>query len=142
MPQDPGPESLHDRFRRALELGSEALNRGDWETAFAGLPPDFEFHPDPSVPDRRVLRDRAALVGYFQATRDAFPDWRSDPLEFIETGADRIIVRSLLGGTGSRSGLDAKVEVYVVWELENEIPVRAYEFFDRQTAFERAGLEV
>ena len=105
------------------------------------ISPDFEFHPDPSVPDRRVLRDRTALIEYFQAARDAFPDWRFDPEEFVEAGEETILVRGQLGGTGGGSGLDVKVEVFYVWELEGNIPVRVYEFFERQAALERAGLE-
>jgi ketosteroid isomerase-like protein len=129
-----------EAFRRGQMPGIEAFNRGDWVQAFAGLPENFEFHPDPSVPDWRVLRGRTEMIRYFQSARDSFPDWRNDPQEYIDAGGGTVVVRSLLGGVGKVSGLEVRQEVFYVYETENGIPIRMREFFDRRHAFEAVGL--
>jgi len=130
--------SLLAQARKGLERSYEEFNRGDFEAAFAGVRNDFEFHPDPTVLDRRVLRGRDEVIGYVRSARDAFPDWHFEPQEFIDAGASKLIVRGMLGGVGRGSGLELRVEAFYVWEAEGGMLVRAFEFSDRQAAFERA----
>ena len=135
-----GAESLRARLRPVLERVYEAFNRGDFDTAFAGIADDFEFHPDPSVLDRRVVRGRDELIAYMRSARDAFPNWGFEPQEYIDAGASKLIVRGMLGGVGGGSGLEVRIEAFMVYETEGGVLARLYEFGDREAAFERAGL--
>jgi ketosteroid isomerase-like protein len=130
-----------EQFRAVFLAGNEAFNRGDFTSAFAGLAPDCEWHPLAYATER-------ALVGREQVCRffeheifGTFPDWRTDPVDFLQAG-DGVFVVFLRGsGTGPASGVPTRVDLAEVWELREGIPVRVREFPTWEDALTAAGLD-
>jgi SnoaL-like domain len=80
-----------EAFAEAMRAAQRAFNEGDFETAFAGLSPDIEWHSGPWVLDGGLLRGREAVVRLFVSVQDA-GDWEVDALEFIDGGEGRVVV--------------------------------------------------
>ena len=134
------PESEFARGLRALfEQGNSAWNDGDLERAYQALGDDVEYKLAQSWPQARPLRGRAEVIEFFQDFREAFPDARAGPFEFVEIGERRVVVGFPVVGTGRASGVRTEIEIWQVWELaEGGIPVRVSEYPDRAAALRAA----
>ena len=129
------------QFRAAFLAGNEAFNRGDFATAFAGLAPDCEWH-SVAYATERVLVGPAHVCRFFeQEIFGTFPDWRSDPVHFLQAG-DGVFVVLLSGrGTGGASRAPTRLDLAEVWELREGVPVRVREFPTWGEALSAAGLD-
>jgi ketosteroid isomerase-like protein len=133
-----GQPSL-DAFRRAYMAGNEAFNSHDFENAFFGFHPDFEWHTIAYAPGVFAGRGREGVIEAFRALLEEFPDWHVEPLEFEES--DRaILVRNLATGTGRQSGAKMRQRFTQVWEFREGRAWRVREYFDHSEAREATGL--
>jgi hypothetical protein len=138
----PTAESEFARAMRSVfEQGNRAWNEGDFERAYRALGDDFKYNLAPDWPHARALSGRAEVVEFFKDSREAFPDARSGPLEFVEVGERRVIVGFPVVGTGRTSGVRSEMEIWQVWELAEEgTPERVNEYPDRAAALRAAGV--
>jgi ketosteroid isomerase-like protein len=104
-------------WRRILE----AANRGDWEAAFAVLPPDYETYPPPEViglgfePMYRGPDERLRLqLGWM----DQLGEFQQEAKEVIDLG-DRIVLLGWMRGTGLGSGAEFESEIAYVIDIED-----------------------
>jgi ketosteroid isomerase-like protein len=129
-------------FRKIYEEGNRAWNEGDFKRAYAALPDDIDYRIAPTWPEARPLRGPDEVVAFFENLREAFPDARTGPLEFIEADERTVIVGFRVIGTGRSSGAGTAMEIWQVWEMrEGLIPGRVTEFRERKAALKAAGAE-
>jgi hypothetical protein len=70
-----------------------------------------------------------------------FPDWRTDPVHFLQAG-DRLFVVLMSGrGTGAASRAPTHLELAEVFELRHGVPVRVREFPTWGEALVAAGMD-
>src|SRR5215207_842054 len=94
-------------LRRALQLGFEAVNRGDFEAAFATYDADVKLVSDPRLIGLGfdgVYRGRAERVRFQQRWVAEWGDFRFAPEELLYLRDDRVFVDGRIVGTGLSSG--------------------------------------
>ncbi len=129
-----------EAFTKARRGAQKAFNEGDFETAFAGLAPDVEWHLLPSLPDTGVLRGRDAVVDYFTRVREA-ANWHVEAVEFIEAGERRVLIHQHGTGTGRATGIVLTLDFFQIWEMGSDgLVIRIREYERREDALEAAGL--
>jgi ketosteroid isomerase-like protein len=120
----------------------EAYQRQGFAAHADFLDPEVEFHTDPSVPEPGVYRGREAAIAYLKQWDDAFRAVRGDLDAVIDLGGDEVLAIVRLHGQLQEQG-EAGTEL--VWYVLNTIRsgklVRVRSFFDKDRAFEAAGLE-
>jgi SnoaL-like protein len=129
------------RFRAGYLAGNEAFNRGDFATAFAALAPHCEYHSLAYATERVLVGPDAVCHFFEQEIFATFPDWRSDPVHFLEAGEEMFVVLLRGHGTGGASGAPTEVDLSQVWELREGIAVRVREFPTWEEALSAAGLD-
>ena len=124
-----------EAFEHAYSMANEAFNRHDFESAFRGFDPELEWETVASVPGPAHLRGRRAVIEGFRELVSELPDWRVEPLEFLEVG-DAILVRNLGTATGGQSGVPVRQPFTQVWSFRDGLPIRVREFLDHADALE------
>jgi hypothetical protein len=130
-----------EQFKAAFLDGNEAFNRRDFRAAFAGLAPNCEWHPFEDIPQRVLVGPEQVGRFFEQEIFGTFPDWRSDPVHFLQAndGVFVVLMRGL--GTGGASGAQTPLPLAEVWELSDGVPVRVREFTNWEAALSAAGLD-
>lgn len=140
MSQSSEPSEALRAFKEASLQGFEAFNRHDFNSAFALLPPDIEWHPFDEFPGAHVLRGRAAVTEFFREVAADFPDFRSARYEFSEPAPGVFIVRFENQGTGRVSEVSVTSQVvHQVWEIARD-PWRVREYRELNDALEAVKL--
>jgi len=129
-----------DVFRSAYEQGNEAFNRGDFQTAFGGLPDEFEFYTWPDSPEPGPHRGPGGVIRFFTDLRATLGGWSAKPTEYIDAGNGIVIVAIAVSGMAESVGLYAGGMGFQVWETRDLVPLRCREFASRKEALEAAGL--
>jgi ketosteroid isomerase-like protein len=105
------------------------------------LDPEVEFHTDPSVPEPGVYRGREAVIAYLKQWDDAFRAVKSDLDEVIDLGGDEVLViLKLHGQLQEQGGAGTELVWYVLNTIRAGKLVRVRSFFDKDRAFDAAGL--
>jgi ketosteroid isomerase-like protein len=122
-----------------LRAGYEAVNRGDWDSAFRAMHPDFEWKTADQVPLAGTYRGPEEVRRFFEDQRKAFEEVLFEQEQFFERG-DRIVV-FLLGRLRPR-GSSATVEIRIahLWTMRNGKAARCEAFPVREEALEAVGL--
>jgi ketosteroid isomerase-like protein len=130
-------------LRRAVQLGLEAINRGDLEVGFARWDPDIEaIYPAQFVELglESVIRGREARVDFQRRWRAAWGEFRFVPEELIDLGDGRALVVGRMKGRGLSS--DAAVDsdwAYLATVSAGRV-IREQVFLDRGEALDAVGL--
>lgn len=130
-----------DQFRAAWLAGNEAFNRRDFATAFATLASDCEFHSLAYATERLLVGPEQVCRFFGQEIFGTFPDWRTDPVHFLQAGDGLFVVLMRGQGTGGTSSVPTRVDLAAVWELRKGVPVRVREFPTWEEALSAAGLD-
>jgi hypothetical protein len=129
------------QFRDAFLAGNEAFNRRDFDTAFAGLAPDCEWYSVAYATERVLVGPEQVSRFFEQEIFGTFPDWRTDPVHFLQA-EDGVYVVLLLGrGTGGASRAPTRLDLAEVWELREGVPVRVQEYPTWEEALSTAGFD-
>jgi len=131
--------SLH----RALQLGFEAVNRGDFEATFATYHPDVELVSDSRLVGLGfdgVYSGREERIRFQQRWVAEWGDFRFAPEELLYLGDDRVFVSGHIVGSGLSSGAGFDSDWAVLLTISDGRIVREQFFFDRTDALEAAGL--
>jgi ketosteroid isomerase-like protein len=130
-------------FREAFEQGNRAWNAGDVKAAYATLPDQLEYRLAPSWPEARVLRSRDEVIEFFEDFHATFPDVQTASHEFLEGAHGAVVAGFRVAGTGRTSGAGGEMEIWQVWEVQDEdnlTVTRVTEFTNRREAVAAAGL--
>jgi hypothetical protein len=105
------------------------------------LAPDCEWH-SVAYATERVLVGPGEVCRFFeQEIFGTFPDWRTDPVHFLQA-SDGVFVVLLTGrGTGGASRAPTRLELGEVWELREGVPVRVREFPTWEETLSAGGLD-
>ena len=118
---------LLEAFTRDYLESQDAFRRHDFEAAFAGLPEEVVWEPAPEIVDRAALNGKRAVLEFFEAVIDQWPDWRTDVQEITEPEPGLIRVRFRAYGTGSLSGATTNAEMHQEWDFRSQtLHVREY----------------
>src|SRR5919109_443581 len=112
-----------------VEATTAAVNRRDWDAAFAEVDPEIEYTP---VEENVTYRGREAMTGYLERFFEVWDDHRLE-LEEIEVAPteDRLFAAFRVSGQGKGSGVPVEGRGFQVIELRDGRPRRVAEFLDR-----------
>jgi SnoaL-like domain len=130
-----------DQFKAAWLAGNEAFNRREFATAFAGLAPDCEFHSVAYATERLLVVPEQVCRFFEEEIFHTFPDWHTDPVDFVKAGDGVFVVLMRGRGTGGASRAPTRLDLAAVWELREGVPVRVREFPTWEEAFTAVGLD-
>jgi ketosteroid isomerase-like protein len=130
-------------IRRAVKLGLEAFNRGDFEAATALYDPQVELIPESPLIGLgfdRVYRGRQEYIRFSQRWVAEWGDFQIAPDELIDLGDHRVFVSGRIVGSGLSSGAPVETDWAVLWTISDGQVIRERSFLDRAEALEAAGL--
>ena len=138
---------LLERFRANYLEFVDALNRHDFEAAFAGTPPDVVFDISGAGlyagmirgSSGAVMHSREELIAFFRDWFEEFPDWHVDVEDFAEPTPGVVLVTHMVGGSGRVSGAPTARRITEVWDMRSR-PIRISQHQDEDEALEAAGL--
>jgi ketosteroid isomerase-like protein len=117
----------------------QAFDRRDLTSCLAVLDEDFELVPLRDWPDPAVRGAEAAFHVLVQAL-DALEPFRTADTEFIDAGADKVLLQYQMDVTGKGSGAKVELRLWCVVTVRKGRLLRAAWFSDRAEALEAAGL--
>ncbi len=133
--------SFVEAFAARHRAAQEAFNEADFETAFAGLAPDVEWHVLQSALETGVIKGRDAVVRYFAGVRDGF-DWSVEAQDYTDAGEGRVIIHQRGTGAGRTTKISDSFDFWQIWEVrEDGLVAHVREFEQREDAFRAVGLE-
>ena len=121
--------------RRALQ----ALDRRDLSSWLAVLDEDSEVVPTRDWPEPGVRGAEATFNWYVQAF-DTVQPFRTADVEFIDAGADKVLLQYQLDISGRGSGAKVEFRRWCVVTMQKGRILRSEWFADRAEALEAAGL--
>jgi ketosteroid isomerase-like protein len=130
-------------IRRAVRLGLEAANRGDFEAAFSLYHRDAEATLEPrlvSLGFDPVYRGREARIGVQRRWVAELGEFRFAPEELIDLRGGRLLVIGRQEGSGLSSGAGFDNDWALLLTISGGRIVREQIFFDRAEALEAVGL--
>jgi ketosteroid isomerase-like protein len=101
--------------------------------------PEVELRWSRSGPETRVYRGRDGVIQALREWYEAFSEYYTEPLDFIEVG-DRVVIPQRHWGIGSTSGIRVEIEVTHVYEVRDNLIARVDEYDTLEEALEAAGL--
>jgi ketosteroid isomerase-like protein len=130
-------------IRRMVESGFEALNRRDFEAAFALYHPAGESIWPPQLVAlgfEPVTRGREARVDAHMRWEAEWGEWRIEPDELIDLSGGRLLVTTLTKGSGVSSGATVDMfGAFLVTISAGQI-IREQMYTNRAEALEAVGL--
>jgi ketosteroid isomerase-like protein len=123
----------------ALRRSYEAWNRGDRNTAFAFLEPEFELQLPEGGINVGSLQGREEVTKLSEGYLEVFDFFHMEPEEFLEAD-DRIVVFVRTPARGKGSGVEVEFRPAHVWTMRAGKAVRLEVFPDRAKALEAVGL--
>ena len=116
---------------------TEALNRGDYETAAEDLDLELEID-DTDIPESTGTDSFYAWLARWD---NAWEDWRIEDLQIRPVGADRTICLFKMVVRGKGSGIELTREDAVLANFRNGKIVRIAYYNDQHQALKAVGLE-
>src|SRR5262245_3988182 len=95
-----------------------------------------------AIDDRGPLHGKAACLAYLQDWLDTFDNFRVEPIELIDAGADRVVAVRRYSGRAKQSGADLPgTDFAVVYVIRDRKIAAGREYATREEALEAAGLQ-
>ncbi len=106
------------------------------------LDPEIEWRGPREFPDLAEPRyGYEGVRSYLDTLFEALEEYRMTPEEFIDAGADKVLVFSREGGRGRGSGADVVTQPTAhLWTMRDGKAVRMQSYWERADALEAAGL--
>ena len=117
----------------------EAWNEDGPETITRFWAEDAELHDPPTLPDRRVVRGRDAVVAHLTDQVKVVGAMKLTPIEVRARGS-AVVLRMEVTVHGAESGVDVPGEIGQVLELADGRIQRLRNFMTWEEALEAAGL--
>jgi ketosteroid isomerase-like protein len=124
-----------------VRTAAAAFNRGDLDTWFGYLADDIDYRAAEGAPDDHgPIHGKDALRSYMQDWLDMFDDFRSEPVELIDAGGDKVIAVVRISGRAKLSGVKTDLTYAALYTFRDGKIVRGREYWTRDAALEAAGL--
>jgi ketosteroid isomerase-like protein len=124
-----------------LERGYAAFNRGDHDTMFELMEPDFVWHEALEVPGRKAAVGRDEFAGYMRGFERLWEDFGFDVLEVEEMGEEMALAKLRAHGRGRASGEEMELEIFHLWRFRNGRAARMDAYLDEDAARDAVQLE-
>ena len=116
----------------------DAFNRGDVDTAFKDVIPDFEYDQTRAVGIDRGVFDLEQFQSLLATFTDSWESFTIGADELIDAGDD--VVMPFTNVARGRDGIEVQARGVWVWTIRDGSIVRACLYQERQEALEAAGL--
>jgi ketosteroid isomerase-like protein len=126
-----------------IKRGMALFNRKDWEAAIQLVAEDAVWTTYfGTVAGEKSRYGRAAIRQSWEDAAQVFGGdlYRVEPKEFRDLGGGTILVRVVLAGRGTASGVEVEAEFAQLWTLRQGLAVRVDSYADVAEALEAAGL--
>jgi ketosteroid isomerase-like protein len=127
--------------RDILDRGYAAFNRGDHDTLFELMEPDFVWHEALEVPGRKAAVGRDEFAGYMRGFERLWEDFGFDILKVEEIGEEMALAKLRAHGRGRASGEEMELEIFHLWRFRNERVARMDAYLDEDAARDAVRLE-
>ena len=119
-----------------------AFNRGDLDTWLEQwVADDIDHRAIEGAPDDPgPIHGKDALRAYVQDWLGMFDDFRSEPVDLIDAGEDKVIAVTRISGRAKLSGVETDLTYAALYTIRDEKIVRGREYWTRDEALEAAGL--
>jgi ketosteroid isomerase-like protein len=117
-----------------------AYVRGDWDEAMSYFDPEVIYDISRNSADGRIYRGLDGVREGFREWIGTWKDYRTELLEVIDAGEDKVVVTTRQTGTGRGSGVRAEMANGVVNTMRNGQIIRMDVYPTRQEALEAVGL--
>ena len=112
----------------------ESYNRRGTEAILPFIDPAVEWSDPPELIDGGLEHGHDGVRrGLARWTRQ-WDEYRIDPVEFLDVGFGRMLVRCRQRGRGEGSAVVVESDLFMVWTLDNARAVEMRMFFDRDQA--------
>ena len=138
----PGSRLRREIVGRAVSLGIDATNRGDYEAAFALYDPEIELLTPPDLiglGEATQYRGRDERIGFQRKWTAEWDDFRFGVNRIVDLG-DRVLLIGWMRATGSTSGATVESEWANLLTLSSGRVVREQYFPSHREGLEAAGL--
>src|SRR5215212_9358935 len=134
---------MSDRDVDLIKRGMALFNRNDWDAAIQLVAEDAVWRTYfGSVAGQKSRYGREAIRQSWEDAAEVFGGdlYQAEPLEFRDLGGGTVLVRAVLSGRGSASGVDVEAELVQLWTLRNGLAVRIDSYATIAEALEAAGV--
>jgi ketosteroid isomerase-like protein len=122
-----------------------AFNRGDLDAWLEYLADDIDYRAvEGALDDRGPIQGKDALRAHMDdwidTLDDFMGDFRSEPVELIEAGEDKVIAVTRISGRAKLSGVETHLTYAALYAIRDGKIVRGREYWTRDEALKAARL--
>jgi len=118
-----------------------AFNRGDLDAWFEYVADDIDYRAvEGALDDSGPMHGKDAVRAYLQDWLDMFDDFKSEPIDLIKAGDDKVVAVTRISGRAKLSGVETDLTYAALYTIRDGRVVRGREFWTRDEALEAAGL--
>jgi ketosteroid isomerase-like protein len=127
---------------KTVRDAAAALNRGDLDAWLEQwVADDIDYRAVEGAPDDHgPIHGKHALRAYAQDWLDTFDDFKSEPVDLIDAGEDKVIAVVRISGRAKLSGVETDLTYAALYTIRDGKIVRGREYWTRDEALEAAGL--
>jgi ketosteroid isomerase-like protein len=126
---------------KTVREAAAAFNRGDLDAWLEYLADDIDYRAvEGALDDRGPMHGKDAVRAYVQDWLGTFDDFRSEPVELIEAGEDKVIAVGRISGRAKLSGVETDLTFAALYTVRDGKIVRGREYWTRDEALQAAGL--
>jgi ketosteroid isomerase-like protein len=126
---------------KTVREAAAAFNRGDLATWWEYLADDIDHRAAEGAPDDPgPIHGKDAVRAYMQDWLGTFDDFKSEPVELIDAGEDRVIAVTRISGRAKLSGVETDLTFAALYTIRDGKIVRGREYWTKEQALEAAGL--
>jgi ketosteroid isomerase-like protein len=117
-----------------IELGFEAWERGDVETALSYYDPEVVVYAPPEVGNPGTFHGHAGFMQWVKAWYEAWDSFEQELLRTERVGETHVLADVNQRATGRGSGVEIEREATYVYDIRDEKLVYMAIYFDRAQA--------
>ena len=118
-----------------------AFNRGDLDAWLQYAADDIDHRAvEGALDDQGPIQGKDAVRAYLDDWVGTFDDFRSEPVELIEAGEDKVIAMTRISGRAKHSGVEIDMTYAALYTIRDGKIVRGREYWTRDEALKAAGL--
>jgi ketosteroid isomerase-like protein len=126
---------------KTIRDAAAAFDRGDVDAWLEYLADDIDYRAIEGAPDDPgPMHGKDAVRAYAQDWLEMFGEFRSEPVELIDAGEDRVIAVTKISGRAKLSGVETDLTYAALYTIRDGKVARGREYWTKEQALEAAGL--
>jgi ketosteroid isomerase-like protein len=119
-----------------------AFNRGNVDAWLEYLADDIDYRAiEGALDDHGPIHGKDALRVHVQDWLGTFDGFRSEPVELIDAGEDKVIAVTRISGRAKLSGVETELTYAALYSIRDGKIVRGREYSTRDEALQAARLQ-